>query len=997
MNANSNCSVSDHFYASLRIGFRILYLAVARGCIVKKNQFFKLKIGAAPLVLSVAMVSAPAIAQDDAAEAGYSDAIVVTGSRIARPDLESVVPVAVVDSQSLERDAAVNIQDVLNELPQVGIGNSRTNSNFLTGANGVATVNLRNLGDSRTLVLINGRRVIAGVGGTSAVDINNIPTDFIERVDITTGGASSIYGSDAIAGVVNFILKDKFEGIRIRGQYNITGKGDNPRYFTSITGGTSWGADDRGSIIANFSYDKDTGLMSNKRKLSSQDCWFDECGPGAYSSFSPQGNFTALDGAGDAVKSIFEDGVFSFDRNNNVIDGFGAGYNRNAVRRISVPVERYLASAVLNYELTDNIKAFTEVTYAKTKSSSAMEPSALQTEDIYGSPLAGIPITNAFIPQDVRDQITAYNLANPSDPITTLGFRRRQNEVFDRSNTASRDTWRVAAGIRGDISDKWQFEASYVYGSLRDFTGSEDIDNNRYRNALDSIVDGSGNIVCRSQAARDEGCVPINIFGYGTASPEASVYVQAVVPKSSLIKQSQHVLSAVVSGSPFALPAGDVGVAFGAEYRKEKSFEDLDVLTNTGGNSGNEIPDTRGKFDVWELFGEVNVPLLRDKSFFENLSVGGAVRYSDYSHKNVGGVWSWSVNGDWTPVNGLSFRSTYSVANRAPNISEFASAPSQTFAPVNDVCDGVTATSAGIAHDACRNVQAIADAIANNGEFKYSLADTQGIDGYISGNPDLREEKAKTFTVGAVIQPSSIRGFSITIDYFNIKVKNAIGYFDRSETIKQCLLTDSPEYCGYVTRSSSGYVTSVDAELLNIANLKTSGIDVGVRYTTPLNLWGEDRLELTGNYTYLIDFKTQDNFAAPVRDFAGTVGQSEHRASARAAYLRGPLTFSWQVNYLSKAIGDLDFVGDTTVYGDKLTLDEMNRVGDRWYHDIQARFDIGENKQFGVYAGVDNLFDSRAPFLPGTPFSVSSTGTETAADVYDPFGRRFYVGATVKF
>lgn len=964
---------------------------------MKFNQFSKLKLGVAPVVLSVALVSTPALAQEDTGASEESGAIVVTGSRIARPDLDSVVPVAVIDSQSLERDAAVNIQDVLQEMPQVGVGNSRTNSNFLTGANGVATINLRNLGASRTLVLVNGRRFIAGIGGTSAVDINNIPTDFIERVDVTTGGASSIYGSDAVAGVVNFIMKDRFEGIRVRGQYNLTEKGDNPRYFGSITAGQSFGADDRGSIIANFSYDKDTGLMSNKRALSAEDCYYDICGPDAYSSYAPQGSFELMNGAGKPVNILNGSNIFSFDRGNNVIDGRGAGFNRNGVRRISVPVERYLGSAILNYEVTDSIKAFTEVTYAKTKSNSALEASALQTDDIYDSMASGIPITNAYIPQTIVDQILAHNTANPDNQITSLGFRRRQNEVFDRSNTADRDTWRVAAGLKGDISDKWQFEASYVYGSLRDYTGSQDIDNSRYRNALDSIVDG-GNIVCRDAAARADGCVPINIFGYDTASPEASAYVLATIPKSTLIKQSQHVLSGIISGTPLALPAGDLGVAFGAEYRKEKSIEDLDELTNIGGNSGNQIPDTIGNFSVWELFGEVNAPLLRDTKFAENLSVGAAVRYSDYSQGSVGGVFSWSVNGDWTPVRGLSFRSTYSVANRAPNISEFASAPSETFPGTNDPCDGVTADRNNATDNACRSIPAIQDAIANSGSFVYLPAQLESINSFVGGNPNLREEKAKTLTVGAVIQPQALRGFSLTVDYFNIKVDDAISTVSQDESVRQCLMTGDRTFCDNVFRdAATGRVTRVDAQLINVAKIKTSGIDVGVRYATHLGLLEDDRLELSGNYTYLIDYKTQDNPAVEARDYAGTVGQSEHRASARAAYLKGPLTFSWQVNYLSSAIANLNFVGDQTVSGDTLTRDQMNQVGDRWYHDIQARVDIGEDKEFGLYAGVDNLFNSRAPFLPGTPFAVGVTGTETAADVYDPFGRRFYVGAALKF
>ena len=253
------------------------------------------RASAAALAVGLGWMPGVAVAQDVAAQADPALAaaaaepeaggeIIVTGSRIARPELTSNVPVAVIGAQDLQRDAAINIQDALQELPQVGIGSSRTNTNFLTSGNGVATVNLRNLGSSRTLVLVNGRRFVAGIAGTSAVDLNNIPTDFIQRVEVVTGGASAVYGSEAIAGVVNFIMKDRFEGIQMRGQYGITERGDNPRYMGAITAGTSIGADDRGSAILHFSYDADEGLLSRNRVLSREDCFYDICGPGAYSS-----------------------------------------------------------------------------------------------------------------------------------------------------------------------------------------------------------------------------------------------------------------------------------------------------------------------------------------------------------------------------------------------------------------------------------------------------------------------------------------------------------------------------------------------------------------------------------------------------------------------------------------------------------------------------------------------------------------------------------------
>lgn len=969
----------------------------------KRRSPTYLQLLATGAVIGVAAIfaPAPAAAQDAAAQPDAisvdqlaDEEIVVTGSRIPRPDLDSTVPVAVVGAIDLQRDAAVNVQDTLQELPQVGIGSSRTNTNFLTAGNGVATVNLRNLGSDRTLVLVNGRRFIAGLAGTSSVDLNNIPTDFIERIDVVTGGSSAVYGSDAVAGVVNFILKEKFDGVQVRGQYNLTDEGDNPRYFTSITAGTSFGGDDRGSFIGNFSYDKDTGLLSRKRSISAQDCFYDLCGPGAYSSFSPQGRFQLL-GATGAAQNAFRGGsLFSFNTDNGLIAGAGAGFNRNAVRRISTPVERYLATGIFNYELVDDIKAFAEVTYARVKSKSEIEPLALANDDIYDGDAQGIgiPIDNPFIPAEVRAAIAARNSdANTANDVRFIGFRRRQNEVFDRSNNNSRDTWRVATGVRGDFLTDWRFELSYVFGHFKDDTSSEDIDNNRYRNALDAEIGPNGQSQCRSAAARAEGCVPINLFGFNTASPAASAYVEAVVPKSEIITNEQHVLSGNVAGNLFRLPAGPVGVAIGAEYRREKSFDDLDVLTNTGGNSGNQIPDTRGKFNVKEVFGELRVPLLAETPFFNYLGVNGAARYSDYSQGNVGSVFSWNAGAEWEPVAGIRFRGVYAKANRAPNISEFASSPAETFAGVNDPCDGVTAGGSTAIDTACRAIPAIARAIAANGAFEYTLADIQGINGFVGGNPDLGEETAKTITAGVVIRPRQVRGLGLTVDYFDIKIKDAIGTVGRNLSVEQCLVTGLPAFCNNVIRdNNTGFVRTVNDQLVNIAGLRTKGIDVGLRYGFPLRAIGDGRLDLTGNYTYLINNKEQANPAAPVRDFAGTVGLSEHKGTARAAYLQGGFTASWQVTYLSKVIGDLDLVDDPDAAS-------LNSVGDRWYHDVQLRYDVGENREFAFYLGVDNLFESKPPFLPGTPFTNSPTGTETAADVYDPFGRRFYVGAQVRF
>ncbi|WP_313437642.1 TonB-dependent receptor plug domain-containing protein [Novosphingobium sp.] len=934
-----------------------------------------------------ALLCGPAYAQEAPEDAEAGQAIVVTGSRIARPDVDSPVPVAYFGSQDLQRDAAANVMDSLSELPQVGIGNSRTNSNFLTSGTGISTINLRNLGNSRTLTLVNGRRFVSGFAGDSAVDVNNIPTDFIERVDVVTGGQSAVYGSDAIAGVVNFVLKDNFEGIRARAQYNLTGRGDNPRFFASVTAGTKFGADDRGSIMLNYSYDKDKGLNSRDRAISAQDCNGLICGPAAYSVFSPQGQFYLTNG--DTLGS-----VYSFDTDNNLITGQGPGFNRNGVRRIATPVERHLVSAIAKYDITDSIQLYGEGTYAKVRSNASLEASAIglsNSSSALANPDApGIGIDNPFIPTALASIIAARNSdADPTNDVTSISARRRFNEVFDRSNRASRDTWRAVVGVRGDITDKWNFDVSYVYGHVTDSNSSEDVDVRRLANALDATTI-NGEIVCRSAAARLDGCVPINLFGYNTASPEASSYVQAVVPKSEVIKNTQHVLTGSVSGSFAALPAGDIGVAFGGEYRKESVTDDLDILTNTGGNSGNLIPDFSGKFDVWEVFGEVNVPLLANMNFVNYLGLMGQARYSKYS--TVGSVFSWNAGAEYSPVEGVRFRGVYARANRAPNNSELFSPASETFASVTDPCDGATATNDlnGFGN-ACRAIPAVAAAIANSGTFEYTLADLQGINGFVGGNTNLQEETAETITLGAVFTPRAVPGLSVTVDYFNIKLKDAIATTGRNTSIEQCLLTDLDVFCDNVIRNpNNGFVTTVNDQLINVAERKTSGIDLGVRYSTGLGLLENDTLAVQANYTYLINFDIQSNPAAEVEHYDGTVGFSKHRASGRFIYGFNDISLSWQVNYMSGAKADENFTNANPA------IVALNDVKSYMYHDVQARFDVMDKKA-AFYVGVDNLFDKKPPYLPGAQFAVSPTGAETAADVYDPFGRRFYVGFQFNF
>ncbi len=959
---------------------------------MKKAYLPLLKLTAAPFVLGAAMISVPAYAQEaDAADEAGADTIVVTGSRIARADLEGSVPVAVVSQQQIQQTGAANIQDVLNELPAVGQNISRNSTNFSTTGNGVATVNLRNLGSARTLVLVNGRRFVAGLPGTSIVDLNTIPTDLIKDVQVVTGGASAVYGSEAIAGVVNFILDDKFEGIRFHGQGTISDEADSGRYLASVTAGTAF-ADGRGHVVVNGSYDRDNGLRSRNRGFSAHD----DPSRSSFASqglFSPNGRF-ATDGS-----------TFTFGPG-NVLKPYESanidGYDRNQDRYLGVPVERYLVTGLASYELSDNAELFFEGSYAKSKSRSSLEPQAVANTDLVnadGTPYAGIPITNPFIPTAIRDAMIAEGVAS-------LAFRRRSNDIFDRSNKNDRETWRAVAGLRGSFADDFNYEVYYAHGETKDYTRSGTIFGPQYVNALNAVAGPNGPVCSINVDANpnndDPACVPLNIFGFNTASAAASDYVTKGGQLSEYrAKVKQDVFSASVSGELFELPGGALNIATGFEYRREKSSEDFDEATNLGQTLGNLLTDTRGKYNVKEGFLEVVAPILSERPFFHYLGLEGAVRYSDYS--TIGGVWSWKAGGEWAPIPDIRFRGIYSEATRAPNISELFSAQSETFPAVVDPCDQRAGRGdltpednvpivipAGSLPAACLANPAIA-AAANNGGFVYSTADIQTINGFLGGNPNLKEETAKTLTLGAVFQPRFVRGLSLTVDYYRIKVKNAIDIIGQQTSLDECVTGNGDDlFCDNITRDATGRVTQVDAFNLNTGSLEASGIDTQVKYSTTFGESG--RFDLSAFWTHLLKQQKTSYPGGPTQKEVGQLDcyscgrmgtgfRDKVNVSATVGW--NNVSLNWRVNYLSSVVDDL-------------TDPDRISTGAYWYHDAQLRFGLDDKKKYEFYVGVDNVFDKKPPVF-GDTNPVTFPGAQTSATTYDLYGRLFYAGVDFRF
>ena len=952
-----------------------------------------------------------ALAQEQSAPAVTLDDIVVTGSRLARRDLDSTTPVLVLSATDIQATGQLNTADVLRNLPAVGIsGVSSANSNFQTSGAGVNTINLRNLGDSRTLVLINGRRMVPGLAGESAADFNMIPTDFIERIDVITGGASAVYGSEAIAGVVNVVLKDHLDGVRLRAQGGGATEGGENTRLGSLSFGSDF-ADKRGTALFSVSYDKDSGLYSRQRAISTVDTSITLPGiRGALSSYNPQGTIFLPDANGNVV-----DGLYTFNGAGNLVPyDTSLGFNRDAYRRITVPVDRTLVSGVLNYHLSERQQLYTEFTYGQTHTQSDIEPFAIgigaqgSTDNVYGGFGTGIPLTNAYIPQSLLAIIAADN-ADPtvtgncsagvaSDCITSVDVRKRLVDVAIRSSEARRQTSRIVAGVKGDLfTTPWTYDVYYLYGrTTDDQTSTGQVNASNLRFALDSTVDASGHIVCRDPVAQAQGCVPINVFGANSITPAAAAYINALQNRNVVIQE--QVMSAVATGPLWTLPAGPLRAVVGAERRTEQSSEIQDALTNAGLNGGNALPNTIGSYTVTEGFVEVGVPLLAGQPGIKDLSVESALRTSDYT--TVGRVNTWNVRLNFAPIDDLRFRGAYSKAVRAPNIGELYTGPSQTFPTgIADPCDGVTASAAGAVAAACRAIPGIANAIASPGGFHYSFLDYQVITGFNSGNPNLQPETAKTYTIGAVLTPTAWRGFSATVDYFNIRVDNAVGNVDYPTLLSTCLLTGSPGSCGAVFRNpTTGKLTRVDQLAINVATISTAGVDFEARYRLDLPAAVGGALAFGLNWTYLDKLDQINQPGGPVVHSRGQIGLGGSPGQTGAPANRGTLlaeydghefTIGWTVRYESAM---KDQVDPGNVSPAQLPF---NSVPAYTYHDFQLRYLFNAKAQTALYGGIRNVFDKKPPFLP-TGMASQATGTETSPDQYDAIGRIWYAGVEVK-
>lgn len=966
----------------------------------------QLWLGAAPCALALALCTAPAFAQDAAADtppADEADAgeIVVTGSRIARPELTASIPVAVVSAETMQNKGQTNVLDALRDIPIAGQSLDKSASNFSNFDNGISTINLRNLGTSRTLVLINGRRSV-GTPGDSAVDLNNIAPDLIDHVEVATGGTSAVYGSDAVAGVVNIILKKKFDGIQLRLQGNVSGRGDAGSQLASITAGKTF-ADGRGHVVANFTYTNDDPLFARDRAFSALDA-------PSKSSYAAQGLYDT----GGSPSFFAPDGTtYTFSAANAVKLYEGApadGYNRNGDRLLTTPSQRYLGSVLADYEFSPAFTLFGEFTYSKTKARSIVEPLAVddqgsQGQSVYnfdGSPFSGIPVTNPLVPLAIRDAA----IANGS---SVIYFRRRSNGIFERSATSDRDYWRGVIGLRGDIGSSWKYEAYYEHSQVKDRTVSQAILMTNYGASLQATTIG-GQVVCADPVARAAGCVPIDIFGFNTVTPAMVKWLSTYTGQGVTIpgvkvgdmavnelsrKGTQDVAAINFTGPIFDLPAGPVQVAIGGEYHREKSEQFYDPFTQSGWSSAQQAANTVGLYDSKEVYGEISIPVLRNSSLGHELTLEGAVRYANYS--TVGGFWSYKFGGTYAPTPDIRFRAVYARAVRAPNVNELYSGAANTAPAVVDPCDqnegnGDDLRKGGLLPlpAACLAIPGIANYLQTHPNFTYTLAQMQTINGTIAGNSSLGAESTNTFTAGATFTPSFFRGFDLSVDYYSVKVNNAITQVDFQDSVTQCVLTGDPNFCGNVTRDANGIIKSVDAIFLNGASYEVAGLDVQARYTfRPHLLSSDERVNLSVFWNHKFKqnktpfagaFVSEQLGEADIYSTSQNIGTGfKDQLTFNATYQTGPFTLAYTFRYYSPVV-----TSTTADYIPSFT-----------YHDLQAKFTVGEDKNYDFYLGVNNLFNKQPVVV--TDLANQWPGTNTVASSYDLIGRRFYAGVRAKF
>ena len=964
--------------------------------LVKKgpNMFNKHPLATAigSVALASAFAGAGALPQIALAEEAQLEEVVVTGSRIRRADYVANAPVATLGADQIELTATVNTEQLLNTMPQMVPGFDRTSNN---PGNGTATVDLRGLGSNRTLVLINGTRAVPTTQGGS-VDINNIPTALIERVEVLTGGASAVYGSDAVAGVVNFVLKDDFEGVSFNVMTEQTEEGDAELTSVDLTIGGNI-ADGRGNVVINAQYTDRSDLFQGDRGFANF-AQFDDT--------DANGNPILINGGSSGVPgtSIFAGGLggFSPDSSGIVFGDNGAArpfvtggddndfYNYAPVNYIQLPQTRFQANALGHFDVSDKIQVYGRMMFTQSKVPQQLAPTPIFQAGAEFT-LDGSPFLPAATQQVLSDALGSGvdSDGDGIDDTATAFVRRRLVEVGPRISDDKYTNFQLLAGVRGDIGETgWTYDVYVSEGEVSNSnTQSGNVNRDRFLQALllDLNADPTGGTcVDTANNGSTVGCAPMNIFGPGNISDDAAAFLRTAVAAEGEFEQ--RVWAASFAGDLFNLPAGAVAAAFGFERIELRSdfrpSQDLAAGTIAGFNGS---PASGGAFDSDAFFGELLVPVVRDLPMAEAIDLELAYRTTDYS--TVGSVDNYKIAGSWTIVPQVRVRGGFNTAIRAASIGELFAPQSEGFPGASDPCAGESAPVDAATAAICTATGVPAGAV---GSVAIDPAAGQ-IRGLFGGNPNLSEEEADTITVGVVIEPDwFVEDLTVSVDYFDIKIDGAIASFGGgvNNILNVCYDATNAAggvgspFCNAVNRRADGTIEFVEATSQNIAEVTLKGFDLQASYSRDL-FGGDMQVNYVGTYTTestTVPFAGGDPIECEGQfglDCGEPLPEYKHR-----------MTFNWSKDKITsqllwRYVGEVkDDDVDTTYF--------IETIDGTHYFDGVVSYAVTDN--YRVSLGVDNLFDEKPPIL-----GDNQEQANTYPATYDVFGRTYFLRASANF
>jgi iron complex outermembrane recepter protein len=965
---------------------------------------------AAPALAQGTGAAQPVEAQPDIIESPATGAIIVTGSRIARPNIEQSSPVSVIDAQEISLSQPVSAEEFLRDLPGTtpAIGPAVNN-----GSNGTATVNLRGLGTNRNLVLLNERRVVpATLGGVA--DLNIIPVALIERVDVFTGGASTVYGADAVAGVVNFITRRNFAGIDISANYGLAERGDGASYRVDLTTGANFD-DGRGNAVFSMGYTKTDPVLQGSRAVGTE----------SRSSVTglPQGSGAA---APATIFAPFTAAVvpgsptFAIGQTNN--------FNFNPINVFQTPLERYNIFGQARYEISPAFEVYTEGFFVRSTVTQQIAPSATFFNAFR------LPLNNQFLTPQQRQQLcqagirqpaptaTNPNATRPSTeaecvPLIAAGTEidaivaRRFVEAGPRRTRFTTNVFQVTAGARGPLTSTLNWDISGSYGDSQRVSTS--FGQGLFERAQQSIRG------CPPGSAA--GCVPVNLFGAPGSIPQ-SFFNFIDVATNTFVNTELGTAQALISGdigwaSPLAVEP--IGIAVGVEYRRYAGDQRGDLPSSTPGavlGAGGAFTAIAGEFDSREAFVELVVPLIEDRPFIHNLTLEAGARYADNSIS--GGNWTYKVGGNFMPIRDIKFRGTYARAVRAPNIGEL-------FAPINtvlnnravDPCQGTEAQIAARGPNHLALCREQLNRVGAGGRLGTVPAPFAGqINVTVGGNPNLQPEIADTITAGVVLQPSFLPGAALTLDYFNIKLRDAVSSPSQADVIDGCFGQSDPNFgfCQLIFRNPltgglSGDPGTTRGPILQASNLgriETDGFDLGASYRRDL---GFARLNWSFNGTHTRKFLFQAIPTTFARQCAGFYSVSCDPPQPRWAWnMRTTLSFAQtDVSLLWRHLNSVSVEPRTTCAagsfqpgqvgncGPANILDRYQRIPSYDYFDLAIQHAVSDNMRMTLT--VSNLLDKDPPDVGNTVGSTAFNSGNTYPTVYDAIGRRYTVGVNLRF